>query len=107
MSHGDVRNKISRGTVTDGGSGGRFEGTVIDDVSQGSPVHFVHGICRDRGGGSRVRVGGVFWGHVKITDSGGIKVMQQNVTNRRIELSDEILRLLLEEGEGIELCCNN
>ena len=72
MSHGDVRNKISKGTVTDGGSGGRFEGTVIDDVSQGPPVHFVHGICRDRGGESGVRVGGVFWSHVKIADSGGI-----------------------------------
>ena len=46
MSHGDVGNKISRGAVTDGGSEGRFERTVIDNVSQGSPVHFVHGICR-------------------------------------------------------------
>ena len=46
VSHGDVGNKISRGAVTDGGSGGRFEGTVIDDVSQGSPVHFVHRISR-------------------------------------------------------------
>ena len=72
VSHGDVRNKISRGTVTDGESGGRFEGNVIDNVSQGPPVHFVYGICRDRGGGSGVRVGGVFWGHVKIADSGGI-----------------------------------
>ena len=72
MSHGDVRNKISRGTVADGGSRGRFEGTVIDDVSQGPPFHFVYGIYRDRGGGSGVRVRGVFWGHVKIADSGGI-----------------------------------
>ena len=100
VSHGDVRNKISRGTITDRGSGGRFERTVIDDVSQGPPVHFVHKICRDRGGGSGVRAGGVFWSHVKIADSGGIKVTQQNVMTRRIELSDEIPRLSLEEGEG-------
>ena len=46
MSYGNVVNKINRGAVSDGGSGGRFEGTVIDDVSQGSPVHFVHRICR-------------------------------------------------------------
>ena len=46
MSHGDVGNKINRGAVTDGGSGGRFKGTVIYNVSQGSLVHFVHGICR-------------------------------------------------------------
>ena len=45
MSYGEVRNKISRCTITDGGSGGRFEGTIIDDASQGPPVHFVHGIC--------------------------------------------------------------
>ena len=100
MSHGDVRNKISSGTIIDGGSGGRFEGTVIDDVSQGPPVHFVHGIYRDRGGGSRVRVGGVFWSHVKIANSGGINETQQNVMTRRIKLSDEIPRLSLEEGEG-------
>ena len=100
MSHGDVRNKIGRGTVTDGGSGGRFEGTVIDDVFQGPPVHFVYKIGRDRGAGSGVRVGRVFWGYVKIADSRGIKVTQQNVTTRRIEPSDEIPRLLLEEGEG-------
>ena len=46
VSHSDVGNKISKGAVIDGGSGGRFEGTVINDVSQGSSVHFVHGICR-------------------------------------------------------------
>ena len=32
MSHSDVRNKINRGTITDGGSGGRCKGTVINDV---------------------------------------------------------------------------
>ena len=99
MSHGDVRNKISRGTITDGGSGGRFEGTVIDNVSQGPPVHFVHRIRRDRGGESGVRARGVSWGHVKIADSGGIKETQQNITTRRIEPSDGIPTLSLEEGE--------
>ena len=65
-------NKISGGAVTDGGSGGRFEGTVIDDVSQGSPVHFVHRISRGRGGESWVRAGGVFRSHVEMANSGGI-----------------------------------
>ena len=72
MSHSNVENEISRGAVTDGGSGGRFEGTAIDDISQGSPVHFVHGICRGGGGGSWVRAGGVFRSHIEMADSGGI-----------------------------------
>ena len=85
VSHGDVRNKISRSTITDRGSGGRFEGTVIDNVSQGPPVHFVHGICRNRGGGSRVRTGEVFWSHIKIVDSRGIK--RHNKISRLVRLS--------------------
>ena len=72
VSHGNVRKKISKGTVTDRGSRGRFEGTVIDDVFQGPPVHFVHIIYRDRGGGSRISAGGVFWSYIKIDDSKGI-----------------------------------
>ena len=73
MSHSDVRNKISKGTVIDGGSERRFEGTIIDDVSQGPKVHFINGVYRGRGGGSWVCAGGVFWGRFKIADSGGIK----------------------------------
>ena len=46
MSHGNVGIKIGSGAITDGGSRGRFEGTVIDDVFQGSLVHFVYRICR-------------------------------------------------------------
>ena len=61
-------NKISRGAITDGGFGERFKRTIIDNISQCPPVHFVYRIC----GGCWVRARGVFWGHAEIADSGGM-----------------------------------
>ena len=68
MSYGDVRYTISRGAIIDRGSGGRFEGTIIDNLSQGPPVYFIHKIF----GGCLVQARGVLWGHADIADSGGI-----------------------------------
>ena len=52
MTYSDVRNKICIGTITNGGSKGRFKRTIIDDVSHGLLAHFIYGVYRGRGGGS-------------------------------------------------------
>lgn len=63
MSYTNIGDKTNGSASTNGGSGGRFERTFVETVSQSSPVHFINRISWYQGRGSPIGVPEGFGGH--------------------------------------------